>query len=95
MKFKYEYYWILAGLLFPLIFIMIMLLMKVFDHPFSFGPGLILLLWPTSIILMALETVKGYFFSAIVYVISISTNMALYYAIGAFLRMILSGPQKK
>ncbi|MBZ0160621.1 hypothetical protein [Candidatus Methylomirabilis sp.] len=82
---RFVMYWTLAGLLIPVvIFIIARYLWDIFDWPY-----LGVVLWPSSIMLMALETIHQRWWEPIVVVaISVGSNVVLYSTVGGVLWLL-------
>lgn len=80
---RFVMYWALAGLLIPVaILIIARYLWDIFEWPYP-----VVTLWPSSIMLMALDTLNHppWWWSIVVIGISVGTNVILYSTVGAVL----------
>ena len=79
---RFVMYWALAGVLVP---VTIVLVSRLQDGVFEW-PDLAVILWPSSIMLMALEAIhQPWWWQIVVPAISIATNVVLYSTVGAVL----------
>lgn len=79
---RFVMYWALAGLFIPVVILIIaQYLWDIFEWPY-----LVVALWPSSIMLMALEAIhQPWWWQIVVPAISIGTNVVLYSTVGAML----------